>query len=103
MPTQTLIPAQTAAVATHVDFPSDWYQDIMAAATGLAGTEEVDIFVKIGSVYVLATDHNGSVVKLTAAAPSRPLVGGPVYGFIKDATASPAGVYAITSRGNKRR
>lgn len=102
MPTRTIIPPQTAAVATQVDFPSDKYSQIVAIATGLAGVEEVDVYVKVGSTYVIASDSAGAAIKLTATAPTLTLVGGPIYGFLKDATAAAAGVFMALSTGNKR-
>lgn len=103
MPTRTIIPAQTAAVTEEADFPSDWYKNIVVAADHLAEAEEVDVFIKIGSTYVVAYDEAGDPYKLTATRTSIPLPGGPIYGFTKDSTAVACGVYVITSRGNKRR
>lgn len=103
MPTRTIIPAQTAAVSTHADFPSDWYENIVAVADNLAGAEEVDVFIKVGTNYVIAYDESGSAYKLTATRTSIPLPGGPIYGFTKDATAGACGVYVALSRAAKRR
>lgn len=99
----TVITPRTAAVVTQVDFPSDWYEQVVVVATGLAGAEEVDIYIKIGSTYVVAYDQAGAAYKLTATRTSIPLPGGPIYGFLKDATAGAAGVFMALSKGSKKR
>lgn len=98
MATVTLIKPVTAAVVSHVKFSTDSYQDVILSASGLATTEEVDIFIAAGSGWVLAVDKQGAVAKLTATKPSIELPAGPIYGILKDATASAAGV-SVTLNG----
>jgi hypothetical protein len=103
--TYVLISPRTAAVTApnYGKFNSSWYQHVVLASDQLAGAEEVDIFIEIDGNYIVASDWNGDVAKLTATAPSVTLPGGPVYAVLKDATAASAGVYALLSLGAKRR
>lgn len=99
-----LQPTTAAVVAPDYGlFNSSWYDHVVIASDALAGAEEVDIFIKIGDNYIVASDFSGNPAVLTATAPSINLPGGPVYAVLKDATAGAAGVYALLSLGSKRR
>jgi hypothetical protein len=100
--TQTIIVPQTAAVTEEQDLSTKYYKNVVVAADGLAGAEEVDIFIKVNGEYVIYAS-GGTAIKLTATQPSATLPGGPIYGFLKDATAGACGVFALLSLGNKRR
>lgn len=99
---QTIISPRTAAVSTQADLSTKYYENVVVAASALAGAEEVDIYIKVNGVYVIYAS-GGTPIKLTATQPSATLPGGPIYGFLKDATAGSCGVFALLSLGNKRR
>ena len=94
MATVTLINAQTAAVTApaYAKFSTNSYSEVLLSATGLAGAEEVDVFIASGDDWVLAVDKQGAVAKLTVSKPSIELVPGPIYGVLKDATVAPSSV-----------
>lgn len=99
---QTIISPTAAAVTTEADLSTKYYENVVVAADALATTEEVDIFIKVNGEYVIYAS-GGTAIKLTATQPSATLPGGPIYGFLKDATADACGVFALLSLGNKRR
>jgi hypothetical protein len=103
--TYTIIAPTTAAVEApdYGLFNSTWYKHVVVACDTLAGAEEVDIYILVNGKYLVAVDTDNEVAKLTATAPVITLPGGPVYAFLKDATAGAAGVFALLSLGAKRR
>lgn len=91
---QTVIPPTTGSVVTQVVVPSDKFPYIVLSASNLAGAEEVDIYLRSGSAWVVVADPStGNAVKLTASIPTQTLRGGPEYGVLKDATAGACGVF----------
>lgn len=88
-----VIPAQTAAVTTGVEFDSSDVRatNIVVSATVLATTEEVDIELFAGAGWVIYSS-GGTPVTLTAAQRHATLPAGPMYRFKKDATASACSV-----------
>jgi hypothetical protein len=91
----TVIPGQTAAVATQQMVDASSYVTIMVIAFGLATTETATIFISAGGVWVPLADRAGVAVVLTATAPQVALEGGVLYGVTKSATAGDAGVDAV--------
>lgn len=106
---QEVVPAQTAAVTDLAVLNTKYYGHVVVFQDGLAGAEEVDVYVvtldedNAVDKQALAVDLQGDVVKLTVAAPTAVLPGGPIYGFAKDASVGAGGVYAYLSLGTKRR
>lgn len=89
----TVIAATTSAVVTQVPVQSDKFPHITLSASNLAGAEEVDIYVRSDTAWVVVADPaTGNAVKLTATIPAVSLRGGPLYGVLKDATAGSCSV-----------
>lgn len=96
MATQTIIAAQTGAVATQVPFRVDRNNaPVTIMATGLAGAEEVDIFFSAdnGSTWSVLRDKDGNDMKLTATVTSLAVDSPVMLGFTKDASVGAAGVF----------
>lgn len=92
MSTITIIQPKTAA-ETNALLLTDVFNSVELHADGLAGAEEVDVYIMGGSsriAYAVA----GVPVVLTAAQPNATLPPGPTYSIDKDATAGLCGVYA---------
>jgi hypothetical protein len=66
---------------------------VIVAADNLAGAEEVDIFVKVGSGWETLVDSAGTARKLTATITMLTLEADAVYAVTKDATAGACGVF----------
>jgi hypothetical protein len=90
-------PATAAAIGGIVDLTN--YDDGMLFADGLAGAEEVDIFVMGGQTLIPYTVGT-TVQKLTATAPMLVLQPGVTYSVSKDATVGACGVYVHVSPKN---
>lgn len=84
--TVTIINATTAAVADKQTIDARWYESVVFAAPGLAGAEEVDIYIGGGAAW-------GVAGKLTASAQTLTLPGA-MYGIAKDATVASVPVEA---------
>lgn len=69
------------------------YRGVSVSADALASSEEVDIYIVIGSTVKALTNVSGTVQVLTASIPALFLEAGPTYVFSKDTTASDCGVY----------
>lgn len=76
-----------------VMFDTAGYETIVISARGLAGAEEVPISIVVGGTALPITDTSGAAQKLTATIIALELAGGPVYSFVKPATASAASLY----------
>lgn len=63
------------------------------SATGLAGAEEVDLFVLDGDITTIAYDADGAAIKLTATKPQVVLDAPGPYHIAKDATAAASAVF----------
>lgn len=105
---QLTVIAPVEAAATGV-FDSGSYQWIIVSADDLFSnettSEEVGVYNIAGSTFVVTTDDNGNPVKLTPTRPSRVLVGGTIYQFVKDdqsATSHASGVYVQLGPGMNR-
>jgi len=92
MATITIIEAKTAADSNKL-LLTDVYNSVVLHAEGLAGAEEVDIYVMGGAARVVYSE-GGVPVTLTAAQPNATLPVGPTYSIDKDATIGAAAVYA---------
>lgn len=101
MNTKTIILPTAGALGTGTINPqtdtqvcdSSNYPSLTVCADALATTETVGIYILCGNTFKAMTDSLGNVQKLTASIPAIQLVGGNLYGFTKDATASACGVY----------
>lgn len=104
MAKMTLIPAQTAAVATAVLFDSGptRAKDVVFIASALATTEEVDIQMYAGNDTWITYDVSGTPVTLTASQPHATLPAGPLYRVLKDETASACAVIVSWAPGSTR-
>jgi hypothetical protein len=94
----TLVKPQTAA-ASNAIFDTSSYDTAMLFADGLAGAEEVDVFVMGGTARV-PYSVGTTVQKLTATAPMLTLQPGVTYSIDKDATAAACGVYLAVAQKN---
>lgn len=70
------------------------YDSAVLSAAGLAGGEEVDIYVKTPGGYALWG-------VLTATAQAKEVPCGPTYAALKDATVAAVAVYASVSAGGR--
>jgi len=86
--------AKTVGASGTTFFNSADFQSVTFTAPGLAGVEEVDIYILEGNGQEIASDLTGTAYKLTDTVPSVNLVGGPVYAVAKDATVAAVGVFA---------
>jgi hypothetical protein len=88
-----LIAPVTAEVVApnYVTFETNGYDTVTLVAAGLAGAEEVDIFVSDGTGWATYGDGSAAIT-LTATLPAVSLPAGPRYAVLKDATAGAAGV-----------
>lgn len=91
MATLNIIPPKTAA-HPNATFNTSDYEDALVFADGLAGAEEVTIFVLGGKVRIPYTIGT-TAQKLTATSPMLVLQPGVTYQFDKPATAATCGVY----------
>lgn len=96
MSTTTVIAATQAAIADKSRrYHATGTGEVTFMAVGLAGAEEIDIFVGGGSAWVVATDSAGAAIKLTATEPQATLpAGGIIYALDKDATVANTEVLA---------
>lgn len=87
-------PGQTAASTTaqQMPFPSDQYDSITVGADQLADGETVQLRVVVNGTPKQVTDIYGTAINLTSTVSAVALEGGPLYAFIKDATASACAV-----------
>lgn len=92
MSTITVIGSKTAAEANAL-LLTDPYISVVLHADGLAGAEEVDIYVMGGAVRTVYSE-GGTAVKLTATQPNAILPVGPTYSIDKDATVGLCSVMA---------
>lgn len=99
LPTTAAVAANTINAQTAVQtFDAMNYPSITATADALGAGETVGIYLLVGgSTFKKLTDSSGNVQKLVGGAdgvaiPALQLVGGNVYGFTKDSTASACGV-----------
>lgn len=81
-----LIAATTAAVATHVELNADKYSGVYIVANGLAGAEEIDIFIHTSNGWLAYENAAGAAQVLTATITQMQLPGYLRYGFLKDGT-----------------
>lgn len=86
--------AATTSAKTSEPYTSKYYQWFVASADHLAGSETVNILVRVGTVLtqVLMPDLTTPAV-LNVAHPGLPLIGGMTYVFDKSSTASACAVY----------
>lgn len=77
---------------------------VTLSATGLAGSEEVDIYYRAdstaawGIAYEFSSTGTGTALKLTATSPQVDLVGSGEYRCAKDATSAASGLYLSSSK-----
>lgn len=88
----TIIKPQTGAVTTSALLDTSAMESVVLHADGLAGAEEVDVYILGGQTEI--PFYNGAVIKLTNTITSVVLPTGPTYGIRKDATVAACGVYA---------
>jgi hypothetical protein len=91
---QEICIAPTTGAKTSNPFTSKYYDWFVVSADHLAGSENVNIFIRSGLVLtqVLMPDMT-TPAKLTSSLLGLALLGGPTYVFVKSATASACGVY----------
>ena len=89
---QVISPITGSAANTTNSFDTNPFLTVVVSAPGLAGAEEVDIYVKSAGGYALFGSVS-AVFKLTATIQSIELPAGPTYAFVKDATVGAVGVY----------
>jgi hypothetical protein len=92
MATITIIEPKTAAQSNAL-LLTDVYNSVELHADGLAGAEEVDVYIMGGAARV-PYSVGGVPVVLTASQPNATLPPGPTYSVDKDATIAACGVYA---------
>lgn len=98
MPNLTIIVPKTAAEAGRT-LDTSSYDAVTLFADGLAGAEEVDIFI-MGGKALIPYSVGTTVQRLTATAPVLVLQPGVTYSISKDATAATCGVYAAVAQKN---
>lgn len=92
--TTTVINATTSAVTTKATLDARAYDRVLLSAPGLAGAEEVDIFLGGGKDWATFTLPDGTTpAKLTATNMSLEVPGG-YFGIVKDATVASVPVEA---------
>ncbi len=96
MATITLIGPQTAA-SSGMLLDTDNYDSVVLHADGLAGAEEVLVFIAGGATRI-AYPGTTAQERLTVGVSSITLPPGPTYSIDKPATAGACGVYASVNQ-----
>ena len=92
MATITLTAPQTAADPGRV-LTTDCYDNVILHADGLAGAEEVLVFIMGGATRIAYPGPATAQARLTATTSSISLPPGPTYSIDKPLTAGACGVY----------
>lgn len=87
-----IIPAQTAAVTTQTELNANNYDGVYLVASGLAGAEEIDIYIHTSAGWQTYKNAAGTAQVLTATITQMQLPGYIRYGFLKDASVGNAGL-----------
>lgn len=86
-----LIGATTDEVDVQVPFETNGYDSVTLVASGLAGSEAINIYVSAGTDWAVYGDGSAALT-LTEMLSSLSLPPGPRYGVNKPVTAGPAAV-----------